>query len=380
MKVVIAIDSFKGCMSSCELAQSIKEGIKEVYTEAIVEAYEVADGGEGTLQAMVNNTDGKIITCKVHDPLMNPINANYGILGDGKVAVIEMASASGLPLVPLNKRNPLITTTFGVGELIKDALHNGCQEFIVGIGGSATNDAGVGMLQALGYRFLDKEGYEVGLGGGELGKIVDIDDTNVLPALKTASFLVACDVDNPMYGKRGAAQIYSRQKGASEEDVLLLDANVKHFADIIEKRLGKEVAHIAGSGAAGALGGGFLAFLNAQLRSGIEIVLDALDFDAKIKDADFVITGEGKIDAQSLMGKVISGVAKRTQKHHVPLLALAGHVEDNAKEAHGHGIDAIFSIMNAPMELCDAMVKETTHKLMKHNIEEIFRLIKVARK
>lgn len=380
MKVVIAIDSFKGCMGSRELSQSIEEGIKVVYPDAYIEMCEVADGGEGTVQAMVNNTGGKIVTCKVHDPLMNIIEAHYGILGDGKTAIIEMATASGLPLVPLDKRNPLVTTTFGVGELIQDALQKGCKDFIVGIGGSATNDAGIGMLQALGYRFLDALGEEVGLGGKELGKIENIDIAKVLPALKNCSFIVACDVDNPMYGEKGSAQIYSRQKGASEADVLLLDANVKHFAEVIQKKLGKEVAHIKGSGAAGALGGGFLAFLDAKLRSGIEIVLDTIDFDAKIKGADFVITGEGKIDAQSLMGKVISGISKRTQKQNIPLLALAGHVEDDVKEAHKYGVDAIFSIMNAPMALCDAMQKETTHKLMKHNVEEIFRLIKVARK
>lgn len=379
MKVVIAIDSFKGCMSSRELSVCIEEGIKVVYPDVVIEACEVADGGEGTLQAMVNNTNGNIVTCKVHDPLMREIEAQYGILGDGKTAVIEMASSSGLPLVSIEKRNPLVTTTFGVGELIQDAVAKGCREFIVGIGGSATNDAGVGMLQALGYQFLDKLGVEVGLGGGELGKIQCIDTSKVVPELKSCHFLIACDVDNPMYGVRGAAQIYSRQKGATEAMVLLLDENVKHFATIIEKHVGKDIAHINGTGAAGALGGGFLAFLNATLRSGIEIVLDTIHFEEKIKNADFVITGEGKIDAQSLMGKVISGISKLTQKHKVPLLALAGHVEDDAKDAHQYGVDAIFSIMNYPMTLGDAMQKENTQKLMKQSVEEIFRLIKTVK-
>ena len=379
MKVVIAIDSFKGCMSSHELSVCIEEGIKVVYPDAVIDACEVADGGEGTLQAMVNNTNGNILTCKVHDPLMREIEAQYGILGDGKTAVIEMARSSGLPLVPLEKRNPLVTTTFGVGELIKDAISKGCTEFIVGIGGSATNDAGVGMLQALGYRFLDKSGAEVGLGGGELGNIYSIDTSNAMKELKFCHFLIACDVDNPMYGARGASQIYGRQKGATEEMVLVLDANIKHFASVIEECLGKDIAHIQGTGAAGALGGGFLAFLDAQLRSGIEIVLDTIHFEDKIKDASFVITGEGKIDAQSLMGKVISGISKLTQKHKVPLLALAGHVEDDAKEAHQHGVDAIFSIMNYPISLSDAMQKENTQKLMKQSVEEIFRLIKISK-
>lgn len=379
MNVVIAIDSFKGCSSSYELSQAIEEGIKKVYPESVITAYEVADGGEGTLEAMVANSGGKIFTCNVHDPLMNLIQAQYGILGDGVTCVIEMARASGLPLVPKEKRNPLITTTFGVGELIKEALTQGCRKFIVGIGGSATNDAGVGMLQALGFSFLDTQGKKVGLGGGALGNIVRIDRTNALSALRECTFTIACDVDNPMYGERGAAHIYSRQKGANEADVLHLDANVKHFAEVIEKELGKEVAAIPGSGAAGALGGGFLAFLNAQLCSGIDIVLEAIHFDERLKTADFVITGEGKIDAQSLMGKVISGIAKRCVKADVPLIALAGGVEQDAFTSHESGVSAIFSILQAPMSLEEAMCKETTLRQTTQSAEELFRLIKVAR-
>lgn len=379
MNVVIAIDSFKGCASSYELSHAIEEGIKKVYPEVTVSAYEVADGGEGTLEAMVANSGGKIFTCNVHDPLMNLIQAQYGILGDGVTCVIEMARASGLPLVPKEKRNPLITTTFGVGELIKEALTQGCRKFIVGIGGSATNDAGVGMLQALGFSFLDAQGKEVGFGGGVLGEIVCIDVTHALSVLCECTFTIACDVDNPMYGERGAAHIYSRQKGASEADVLRLDANVKHFANVIEKELGKEVASIKGSGAAGALGGGFLAFLNAQLCSGIDIVLEAIHFDERLKTADFVITGEGKIDAQSLMGKVISGIAKRCAKAKVPLIALAGGVEDDAFASHESGVSAIFSILQAPMSLEEAMCKETTLRQTTQSAEELFRLIKVAR-
>lgn len=379
MNVVIAIDSFKGCASSYELSQAIEEGIKKVYPKSVITAYEVADGGEGTLEAMVANSGGKIFTCNVHDPLMNLIQAQYGILGDGVTCVIEMARASGLPLVPKEKRNPLVTTTFGVGELIKEALTQGCRKFIVGIGGSATNDAGVGMLQALGFSFLDAQGKEVGFGGGVLGEIVRIDATHALSVLRECTFTIACDVDNPMYGERGAAHIYSRQKGASEADVLRLDANVKHFANVIEKELGKEVASIKGSGAAGALGGGFLAFLNAQLCSGIDIVLEAIHFDERLKTADFVITGEGKIDAQSLMGKVISGIAKRCVKSDVPLIVLAGGVEEDAFTSHESGVSAIFSILQAPMSLEEAMCKETTLRQTAQSAEELFRLIKVAR-
>ncbi len=380
MNVLIAMDSFKGCASSRELSCAIEKGIKGVYPEASISAYEIADGGEGTLEAMVANSGGKIVTCNVHDPLMHVIEAQYGILGDGTTCVIEMARASGLPLVPKEKRNPLLTTTFGVGELIKEALFKGCRHFIVGIGGSATNDAGMGMLQALGFSFLDKEGNEVGFGGGALGDVVRIDTSKALSALRECTFTIACDVDNPMYGERGAAHIYSRQKGASEADVLLLDAHVKHFAEVIEKELGKNVAHIKGSGAAGALGGGFLAFLNATLCSGIDIVLDAIDFDAKVKEVDFVITGEGKIDAQSLMGKVISGIAKRCVKAHVPLIALAGSVEEDAFTSHESGVSALFSILHAPMSLEEAMGKETTLKSVEQSAGELFRLIKVAQR
>ncbi len=380
MNVLIAMDSFKGCASSRELSCAIEKGIKGVYPDALVSAYEIADGGEGTLEAMVANSRGEIFTCNVHDPLMHVIEAQYGILGDGTTCVIEMARASGLPLVPKKKRNPLLTTTFGVGELIKEALFKGCRHFIVGIGGSATNDAGMGMLQALGFSFLDKEGNEVGLGGGALRDVVRIDTSKALSALRECTFTIACDVDNPMYGERGAAHIYSRQKGASEADVLLLDAHVKHFAQVIEKELGKNVAHIKGSGAAGALGGGFLAFLNATLCSGIDIVLDAIDFDAKVKEVDFVITGEGKIDAQSLMGKVISGIAKRCVKAHVPLIALAGSVEEDALASHESGVSALFSILHAPMSLEEAMCKKTTLGQVEQSVGEIFRVIKVARK
>lgn len=378
MKVVIAIDSFKGCIGSSALSKCVEEGIKVVYPEAVIEAYEVADGGEGTVQAMVKNTNGEMITCKAHDPLMNPIEAQYGILGDGTTAIIEMAAAAGLPLVPAHLRNPRIATTFGVGELIKDALERGCRECIVGIGGSATNDAGLGMLQALGFRFLDSEGKDVGLGGDALGRIAHIDNSGALLALNESRFSVACDVDNPMYGERGAAHIYGKQKGANEEDILILDANVKHFAERIEQQCGKNVAHIAGSGAAGALGGGFLAFLNATLQSGIDIVLDTIQFEERIKDAQFVITGEGKIDAQSAMGKVISGIAKRCVKHNVPLLAFAGHVEESAKVLHEHGVCALFSIMHSPMSLKEAMDEAKTKTLMKQTVEEVFRVIKVS--
>ncbi|ARU50079.1 glycerate kinase family protein [Sulfurospirillum diekertiae] len=377
MKVVLAIDSFKGCASSQELSAWIEEGIKEVYTEADVHSCYIADGGEGMLSALMQNVKGKIVTCKVHDPLMNPISAQYGILEDGTTAVIEMAQAGGLPLVPKEKRNPLLTTTFGVGEQIKDAIEKGCRKFIVGIGGSATNDAALGMLQALGYRFLDASGKELGLGGAILESVHHIDESHVLPELKTCEFIVACDVDNVMYGPSGSAHVYAAQKGADEAMIERLDAGMKHFTQVLKNTLDKDVAMNAGSGAAGGMGGGMQAFLNATLRSGIEIILDQIGFDAHLNNATLVLTGEGRIDRQSLMGKVLSGVSKRCKKAGVPLIALGGGIADELEEHEG--VDAIFSVMRYPMSLEEAMEKSRAEKLVKQSVKEIFRLIKLIK-
>ena len=377
MKVVLAIDSFKGCASSQELSAWIEEGIKEVYEEADVHACYIADGGEGMLLALMQNVKGKILTCNVHDPLMNPISAQYGILEDGTTAVIEMAQAGGLPLVPKEKRNPLVTTTFGVGEMVKDAIERGCRKFIVGIGGSATNDAALGMLQALGYRFLDKSGNELGVGGAILERVHHVDESHVLPELKACEFIVACDVDNVMYGPTGSAHVYAAQKGADEAMIERLDAGMKQFTDMLKATLGKDVAMHAGSGAAGGMGGGMQAFLGATLRSGIEIILDQIGFDDHLKNATLVITGEGRIDKQSLMGKVLSGVSKRAQKAGVPLIALGGGISDELEEHEG--VDALFSVMRYPMSLEEAMEKERAQKLIKQSTKEIFRLIKTLK-
>ncbi|AFL69781.1 glycerate kinase [Sulfurospirillum barnesii] len=375
MNVVIAIDSFKGCASSQELSGWIEEGIKNVYVEAEVTPCFIADGGEGMLHALMQNRDGKIITCNVHNPLMQPIEAQYGILSDGMTAVIEMAQASGLPLVPKEQRNPLKTTTYGVGELIKDALLRGCRKFIVGIGGSATNDAGLGMLQALGYRFLDKNGDVLGYGGEILEKVEKVDFSGVEPLLEQCEFSVACDVDNVMYGAKGCVHVYAPQKGADALMVERLDAGMVHFCEVLERSYGKSIAHVAGSGAAGGMGGGILAFLkNASLRSGIEIILDAMHFDETLKGATLVITGEGRIDTQSLMGKVLSGVSKRARRAGVPLIALGGGIADDLEMCEE--IDALFSIMRYPIHLEEAMEKERTKQLVTKSTTEIFRLIR----
>ncbi|WP_263833376.1 glycerate kinase family protein [Sulfurospirillum oryzae] len=377
MKIVLAIDSFKGCASSQELSSWIGGAIGDVYPTAEIVACYIADGGEGMLDAIMQNVKGNIVTCNVHDPLMNPLSAQYGILEDGTTAVIEMAQASGLPLVPKEKRNPLLTTTFGVGEMVKDAILKGCRKFVVGIGGSATNDAGLGMMQALGYRFLDSNGEVLGHGGEILEKIHTIDESRVLPELKACEFVVACDVDNVMFGAHGSAQIYAGQKGADEVMIKRLDAGMEHFTKVLKNRLGKDVAMNAGSGAAGGMGGGMQAFLDAKLRSGIEIILDQIGFDTHLKDATLVITGEGRIDKQSLMGKVLSGVSKRAQNAGVPLIALGGGIADELEEHEG--VDALFSIMRYPMSLEEAMEKNRAEKLVRQSTKEIFRLIKLIK-
>ncbi|RUA09709.1 MAG: glycerate kinase [Fusobacteria bacterium] len=380
MKVVIAIDSFKGSLSSSELANSVEKGIKKVFSQAEIVKIPVADGGEGTVESLVEGANGKIIEISVSNPLMIPIKAKYGILGDGKTAIIEMAAATGLHLITKEQRNPMETTTYGLGEMIKDAISKGCREFIIGIGGSATNDSGMGMMKALGVKFFDENRIELGYGGKELVKVKKIDTSKLLPEIKECKFLIACDVDNPFYGKNGAAHVYARQKGATEEMVLDLDKGLKHFSKVIKTELNIDIAHVPGSGAAGGIGGGFLAFLNGKLRPGIEIVLEEVKLAEKLENTDFVITGEGRMDFQSIMGKAPIGVAKLAKTKNIPVIAIVGGVADDAGEVHNYGIDSVFSIMNYPMSLEEAMNPERAKILVEKNVEEIFRLIKIIKK
>ncbi len=377
MKVLIAIDSFKGCASSYELAQHIKKGILKVYQEAKVVVCSIADGGEGTVEALSLSDGAKLISTTCKDPLENDIEATYTILKDG-VGVIEMASASGLPLVPLAKRNPSITTTYGTGDLIKDAIKRGVREFIVGIGGSATNDAGLGMLRSFGFVFLDKSGHEISL-AKDLGKIVKIDKSKSLKELKECKFMVACDVNNPLFGKNGAARIYAKQKGAANTMVLELDEQLRLFAEVVKKEYGKDFANCAGSGAAGGLGFGFLSFLNCELKSGIKIILEQLEIESKIKDADFVITGEGKIDKQSSMGKVIHGIGSVCKGYSVPCIALSGNSYEADFSVNEVGVTSYFSILNSPLSLTEAMDRQNTLSLIAKESEQLFRLIKASR-
>lgn len=380
MKVVVAIDSFKGSLSSYELGEAIEKGVQKVYADAEVKKVPIADGGEGTVEALVEGTGGKFVDIEVKGPLMDPIVARYGIMGNGKTAVMEMAAASGLPLVDIGKRNPSKTTTYGTGEMIKDAIEKGCREFLVGIGGSATNDAGLGMMQALGYKFLDENGNELGFGGEIMEKVAEIDSTGAMKELSECEFLIACDVDNPFYGPRGAAHVYGPQKGADAEMVEDLDLGLKILASTLKEKLGKDISELAGAGAAGGLGGGFVAFLNGKLEPGIDIVLKEVNMAKEIQGADFVITGEGRIDFQSVMGKAPTGVSKLCKSHNIPVIAIAGCVADDADATHEYGIDALFSTINYPVSLEEAMNHDKARMFVEKNIEEIFRLVRVCEK
>ena len=371
-KIVIASDSFKGCLSSYEVACAAENGIRKVLPFCEVVGIPVADGGEGTTEALVEAMNGHFVSCKVHDPLMNPIQVEYGILGDKYTAVIEMASASGLTLVPPENRNPLFTTTYGTGELMLDALQRGCRNFLIGIGGSATNDAGTGMLQALGFRFLDCEGNELGKGGQILEQIAYIDSDNVMPELQQSVFTVACDVNNPFSGENGAAFIYARQKGADDAMIDRLDKGLKQFAKIIHSSLEKDIDPIPGAGAAGGLGGGFLAFLSATLKPGIKMVLETLDIDNRIQNADLIITGEGKLDRQTGMGKTPAGVLEAGKRQQIPVIAIGGAVEETDALLQ-QGFLAVFSIQPGPVSLEQAMDKSFAYGQIERIVEQIIR-------
>jgi glycerate kinase len=362
VRIVIAPDSFKGSRSAGEVAAAIEEGIRRVFPAAEVRKVPLADGGEGTVRALVEATGGKIREAEVTGPLGETVKANYGILGEGRTAVIEMAAASGLPLVPESKRDPSRTTTYGTGELIKFALREGCRELIIGIGGSATTDGGAGMAQALGARLRDERGKEIGFGGGELQRLDRIDLTHLDRRIKESKVTVASDVDNPLCGERGAAYVYGPQKGATPEMVKKLDEALRHFAGILKRDLHKDVADIQGAGAAGGLGAGLIAFLEATLRPGIEIVLEAVGLEKKILAADLVITGEGKMDKQTLYGKAPYGVAKLAGKHKKRVIAICGMLGEGAEVLYQHGFQALFSNRKGSMSREEAMrrAKELT--------------------
>ena len=380
MKVVIAIDSFKGSLTSLEASSAVASGIKRVYENAEITTLPLADGGEGTARAIAHGTGALLCSARVHGPLEESVCAEYAVIQDTKTAVIEMASAAGITLVPTEKRNPLFTTTYGVGELIKHAIEKGCRSFIVGIGGSATNDGGAGMLQALGFGLYDKHGNDIPLGGKGLEHLAKIDTSTALKELSECTFRVACDVKNPLCGENGASAIFGPQKGATPEMVKSLDFYLSRFAELTREALGKDLSMAEGAGASGGLGFAFVSYLSASLQSGIDIVTDAIGLEECVKNADIVITGEGRCDAQTAMGKAPSGVAKIAKKHNKTVIVLAGSVSADARECNAHGIDAIFPIVKAPCSLEHAMNADTAISNLSDTAEQIFRLIRATNK
>ncbi len=376
MKILVAMDSFKGSLSTNELSCAVEQGIYLADNNIRVIKIPIADGGEGTCATLLQGVGGTSISLSVKGPLFEEITASYGILKNN-TAVIEMAAASGLPLVPEEKRNPMTTTTYGVGQMIKDAMERGCQNFIIGIGGSATNDGGIGMLEALGYRFLDSDHKQVIPVGRSLVDIVSVDGSRTIQGLDKCRFLVACDVENPLFGETGAAFVFGPQKGADETCVRQLDQGLQNWARVIEKNCGKSIADLKGAGAAGGLGAGFSAFLNAELRPGVDIIFDQLNMASLIKEADLIFTGEGRLDFQSVMGKAPLGIAKLCARYGKPVIALAGSVTDDAVKAHAYGMTAMFSIIDGPMSLGEAMDKENACRMVKKTVYQIMRLVNV---
>jgi glycerate kinase len=378
MRIVIAPDSFKECLSATNVAAAISAGVKKVNPEAEMVCIPVADGGEGTVEAIVSATNGIIKETLSVDALNRPIQSFYGILGDGKTAVIEMAAASGIELIAPEERNPLITSTYGTGLLLKTAMDDGFKNIILAIGGSATNDGGAGMAQALGFDLQDKNGEPIGLGGGSLADLYSIDSSHVHPLLSTVKITIACDVRNPLLGTSGATFVYGPQKGATPPMLDILEENMAHFATILQQKFGTNFAEIPGSGAAGGLGAGLLAFCKAQLISGFELINQLTHLEDQISRADLVFTAEGRIDSQTAFGKTISGVAQLGKKHQVPVIALAGKIENDLTRLYSQGITAVFAIGDRPMSLDES--KERAAELLAGTVEQLMRILSVSAK
>ena len=375
MKVVVAIDSLKGSLSSLEAGNAIKESINEVIPGADVEVHPLADGGEGTVEALTLGMGGTIETIPVKGPLGEKVHASYGIIPQRQLAIIEMAAAAGITLIATEERNPLHTTTYGVGEMIKDAISKGCRHFIIGIGGSATNDGGAGMLQALGYALLDKDNQEISLGAQGLADLKSISTDKVIEELKECDFKIACDVTNPLCGAQGCSSIFGPQKGADEDMITKMDTWLSNYATLATSVSEKADATIEGTGAAGGLGFAFLAFTNATLEPGIDIILSEINIEKAISVADLVVTGEGRLDGQTVMGKAPIGVAKLAKKYGKKVVAFSGSVTEDAILCNQHGIDAFFPIVRRLISLDEAMSKEVAYKNMKETATQVFRLI-----
>ncbi len=376
MKFTVAIDSFKGSLSSPEAGEAAKIGILKVFPNADVTVRPLADGGEGTVDAVTDANGGEIISVKVCGPLCEEVSAKYGYIKDRSLAVIEMAEASGLPLIPPERRNPLYTTTFGVGQLILDALDRGVRDFIIGIGGSATNDGGVGMLMALGVKFTDCDGNVVPLGAFGLSSLVNIDISGLDSRIGDCTFRVACDVKNPLLGEKGCSAVFARQKGADDKMISDMDGWLTSYAALTKSVLPNSDPEFPGAGAAGGLGFALMSYLNGRMESGIDIVIETTGLEDYIKDSDFVITGEGRLDGQSYMGKAPIGVAKLGKKYGKTVFALCGSVSDEADICNEHGIDAFFPITRKPVTLEDAMNIDNAKANMTATAKQLANVIK----
>lgn len=375
MKLLLASDSYKGSLNTMQVAEQIKRGVKKVFPDAQFMCVPVADGGEGTVEAMVSSLGGEYRNVEVTAPDGRKVQAVYGVLPDRKV-VVEMAAASGLPLIPDKERNVMTATTYGTGELIQAALNEDCTQIYIGIGGSATNDGGMGMAQALGYSFRDKDGKEVGFGGKELGRVAVIDNKNADQRLKEKDIIVMCDVTNPLCGELGAAAIYGPQKGATPEQIIELDHGLKHFAKVIKEQMGLDLEEIPGAGAAGGLGAGLIAFAGAKIKSGIDAILEVSDFNEKLNWADIVITGEGRIDCQSAFGKAISGISKMAKAKDVPVVAVSGSIEHGAEIIYEKGVSTMEAAVCRPMHVDEAMLNANI--LVENAVERVMRSIKIG--
>lgn len=375
MKVVIAIDSLKGSLSSMEAGMAIKDGILAAKPDAEVIVKPLADGGEGTTDALIEGMNGERIDLTVTGPMHTPVDAYYGYLKDTNTAVMEMASAAGITLVPDSEKNPLLATSYGVGEMINDAIQRGCRNFIIGIGGSVTNDGGIGMLKALGVRFLDENDEDAGEGGQALAKVARIDVSGMNPLLKECHIQVACDVNNPLCGENGSTYVYGPQKGVTEDMKKTLDETMAHFARVTSETLENDYMNTPGAGAAGGLGYAFLAYTGAALTPGIELILDAVGLEEELSSADVVVTGEGRLDFQTAMGKAPVGVARLAKKYNAKVIAFAGSVTKEATACNKEGIDAFFPILRSVCTLAEAMDPVAARNNMTATVEQVFRLL-----
>ena len=380
MKVVVAIDSFKGCMSSLEAGNCIREAVEDTGYVSDIKVFPLADGGEGTVEALMSCMHGKEIEAEVTGPLGEKVSSYYGVLEEEKLAVMEMANVAGITMVADRSKNPMNTTTYGVGEMILDAANRGCREFIIGIGGSATNDGGLGMLTALGVEFYNKEGKKAGIFGRDVMRVDRVDTSHLAEILKECHFTIMCDVTNPLCGEMGSSAIYGPQKGATAKTIAQMDEGLKQYAEVIRRDTGKDFADAEGAGAAGGLGFAFLTFLNTTMSAGISYILEKLGLDEEMKDADIVITGEGKLDAQTAMGKAPAGVAAMAKKHGALVLGFTGATSEDAEACNKVGMDAYFSICRGPMSMEEAMDKETARQNIHMTVKQVFNLIHQLKK